>query len=481
MDKVKKVISIILTMTLLTIGLTGCTKNNSKVVDTNSTNTQTTGNDTATEVSGTEKPAVETVTETVTEPIGETVEVEFWHALGGTLGDTLLLIIDEYNASQSKYVIKPVTVGSYTEIDQKLQAAYAAKSTPALVVGGSQDMFYKKGLVEVFEDFMPANYSKEDIVGGFMDAAVRDGKMVYAPAYGTSQVMYYNEAVLKEAGYSEVDFKSWQSLGAMKEKVIGIDTNQNTIEYVWEPMWGAGNMMDVVSSAGGKIVSDDGKTILFNEPIWVEVLDQFRVWLHEDKNMRIYSGGQGWEYWYKTMDDWVYGKSLGYTGSPGDYTIALDAVKAAKEEGYKNEFAVTVQPGWKDKTPAPYFESLMYFMPKGDNLTDEQKKGAAEFVTFATNTENTARFSMGTGYVAVRKSVLDLPEYQEYLKANPDADVALKQIDQYAVPAFVDPSGGAIIQALTEAVDKIQIENIPVQEALDEAAKKAQVELDKIN
>lgn len=27
------------------------------------------------------------------------------------------------------------------------------------------------------------------------------------------------------------------------------------------------------------------------------------------------------------MDDWVYGKSLGYTGSPGDYVIALEAVQ----------------------------------------------------------------------------------------------------------------------------------------------------------
>ena len=409
------------------------------------------------------------------------VEVEFWHALGGTLGDTLLSIIDEYNSSQSKYVIKPVTVGSYSEIDQKLQAAFAAKSTPALVAGGSHDTFYKKGLVEAFEDYMPGDYDKADIVGGFKDAANRDGKMVFAPAYGTSQVLYYNAAVLKESGYGEVAFGSWQTLVAMKYKVKGIDTNKGKIEYVWEPMWGSGNMMDAVSSAGGRFISEDGKTVLINEAAWIEVLDQFRSWIHDDKSMKIYSGGQGWEYWYKTMDDWVYGKSLGYTGSPGDYTIALEAVKKAVEEGYKNEFAVAVQPGWKDNAPAPFFSSLMYYIPKGDNLSEEQKKGAAEFVTFATNTVNTAKFSMGTGYVAVRKSVLDLPEYQTYLESNPDADVALRQIDEYEVPEFIDPTGGAIFNALTDAVDQIQIENMPAKEALDAAAKKAQAELDKVN
>ncbi|SHO47540.1 extracellular solute-binding protein [Anaerocolumna xylanovorans] len=478
MKQVKKIaLLVILSLSLI---FTGCGKtdnaagkNDSK--ETNAQSSEGTGTAVPADTLETTKAAEET--ETPKEP----VEIEFWHALGGTLGDTLTGIINEYNASQSKYIIKPVVIGSYSEIDQKLQAAFAGKNAPALVAGGSHDTFYKKGLVEAFEDYMPEDYNKDDIVGGFMDAALRDGKMVFAPAYGTSQVLYYNKAVLTEAGYTEDNLTSWQKLEAMKDKTLGISTNKNKIEYVWEPMWGEYNMMDAVSSAGGKVVSDDGKTVLINDSTWVEVLDQFRKWIHEDKSMKIYSGGQGWEYWYKTMDDWVYGKALGYTGSPGDYAIALDAVNKAITEGYKNEFAVAVQPGWNGNEPKPYFSSLMYYIPKSSNLSEDQKKGAADFVNYATNTGNTAKFSMGTGYVAVRKSVLDLPEYQEYLKSNPDADAALKQIDQYAVPEFIDPTGGAILDALKEAVDKIQIENVPAKKALDEAAKKAQKELDKIN
>ena len=408
------------------------------------------------------------------------LEIEFWHALGGSLGDGINSIIEEYNGMQDTYVVKPVVIGSYSEIDEKLQAAYAARNTPALVVGGSQDVFYQKGLVEAFEDYMPEDFNKEDIVGGFMDAATRDGKMVYSPAYGTSQVMYYNKAVLEGAGASVEDMGQWDSLAGLYGDVAGMDTGVNSIEYVWEIMWGEGNIMDMASSNGGKFLSEDGQTVTINSPEWVEVLEQVRLWIHEDQVMRIHSGGQGWEYWYKTMDDWVYGKSMGYTGSPGDYVIALDAVKAAKEEGHINEFAVTHQPGFGGNDPAPYFYGLMYYIPKSDNLTEAQKKGAADFIHFATNTKNTALFSMATGYAAVRNSVLDLPEYQAYLANNPDADAALKQIDKYAVPQFVDPTGGAITGALKEAVDMVEIENIPAQEALDQAAKKAQRELDKI-
>ena len=34
--------------------------------------------------------------------------------------------------------------------------------------------------------------------------------------------------------------------------------------------------------------------------------------------MTIHSGGQGWEYWYKTIDDVLQDKAGGYTGSSGD-------------------------------------------------------------------------------------------------------------------------------------------------------------------
>lgn len=412
----------------------------------------------------------------------QVVEVEFWNALGGSLGEGITSIVEEYNASQDKYNVKMVVNGSYDELNTSLQAAYAAKKTPALVAGYSGfDGYYNKGLVTPIEDYLPESYDKDDIVGGFMKGAVRDGKMIFAPAYGTSQVLYYNKAVLEESGHTVDDFATWQSLAAMSSDVVGTDTNQDEIAYVWEPMSGMWNMIDAGYSNGATFFSEDLTQVTFNSPEMIEVLEQFRVWINEDEIMKIHYGGQGWEYWYKTMDDWVYGKSLGYTGSPGDYVIALDAVNASVESGVKNEFAVTHQPGWGDNDPAILASAINYMIPNSANLTEEQKLGAADFVNFATNTVNTAKFSMSTGYVAVRNSALDDPDYKMFLENNPDADAALKQIDAYGVPEFTDPTGGACLDAFTEAVEKIQIENMDVETCLQEAEEKAQEALDKYN
>ena len=83
-------------------------------------------------------------------------------------------------------------------------------------------------------------------------------------------------------------------------------------------MWGYANLMDAAFSNGASIFSEDGKTVTINSDEWVEVWESFREWIHEDKIMTIHSGGQGWEYWYKTIDDVLQDKAGGYTGSSGD-------------------------------------------------------------------------------------------------------------------------------------------------------------------
>jgi len=49
---------------------------------------------------------------------------------------------------------------------------------------------------------------------------------------------------------------------------------------------------------------------------------------------------------------------------------------------------------------------------------------------------------------------------------------------EYAVSAFVDPTGGKILDAINKAGDKVQIEGLPAADALAEAAKEAQAALD---
>ena len=61
------------------------------------------------------------------------------------------------------------------------------------------------------------------------------------------------------------------------------------------------------------------------------------------------------------------------------------------------------------------------------NSSDEEKEGVYEFMKYFTTPENQAKWSMGTGYVAVRESTQEVEEFKSYAEENPQALVPLQQ------------------------------------------------------
>lgn len=311
-----------------------------------------------------------------------------------------------------------------------------------------------------------SSFNKEDFVQTFLEQGQLDGKQYFLPMYGTTQVMYYRKDALEKNGLTTEDFKTWESLAASASK-MAIKANGKTSFYGWEPMWGMENMMDAVLGKGGTVLSDDGKTVMIDSPEWVETWEIFRKWIHEDKVMTIHSGGQGWEYWYKTIDDVMKGQAAGYTGSSGDQGDLDFNIVGAME-----------QPGWDGiGAGKPVASAIMAGIPAG--VSEEQKEAAYKWLTFFSETKNTASWSIGTGYIAVRSSALEDEEYKAFSQKNPQIKVPLMQAAHASAP-FQDPTGGKINDALKIAADKVQIGNVSAEKALKEAKEAAQKELDRL-
>ncbi|MCO7263064.1 extracellular solute-binding protein [Dickeya zeae] len=378
-------------------------------------------------------------------------EVNFWYSGGTKPQKMMLTLIDEFNRSQDQYVVKGALQGNYDETWQKMQAGMAAQNAPAfaLLTASQGTALAERKLLRDLRPYMDDSFHFTDFIGAFRRQVTRpDGSVYGLPAYGTTQVLYYNKAVLAQHGFTPDDLKTWQGLAKVATAVTQKDAGGDTRYYGWEPMWGPGNLIDAALSNGGRILSEDGKKVLIDSSAWVEVWDSFRRWIHDERIMRIYHGGQGWEYWYKTIDDVMKDRALGYTGSSGDQGD-LDFQR----------LAALPQPGWGNHPAA---------------------QGAFTFMRFYTSAANTARWSMFTGYIPVRESVLQDADYQKYVAANPQAAVPVQQAKSASMD-FIDPTKGKILDALTVAADQVEIENKPAQQVLTEAARKAQKALDRIN
>ncbi|MEC0234497.1 ABC transporter substrate-binding protein [Paenibacillus kribbensis] len=395
------------------------------------------------------------------------VEIEFWYGLGGKLGDNMKEKIDAFNKSQSEVIVKGIVQADYTETERKLQAAIASKKVPAAVLSSNIEWAHK-GYYAPMDEMIAADqsFNKEDFVETFLKQGQVDGKQYFLPMYGTTQIMYYRKDALKQHGIDPASLTTWEALADAAAKMSKRENGQTTF-YGWEPMWGSDNMIDAVLSKGGKILSDDGKTVMIDSPEWIETWNLFSKWIHEDKIMGIHSGGQGWEYWYKTIDDVMKNKAAGYTGSSGDQGDLDFNVVAAME-----------QPGWEGIGQGkPVASALMAGIPA--EASPEQQKAAYKWLTYFSKTSNTASWSMNTGYIAVRKSAQEDPDFKKFSEKNPQIKIPLQQASHASAP-FQDPTGGKINDALKDAADQVQINKVPAEQALKEAKEKAQKELDRI-
>ncbi len=403
----------------------------------------------------------------------EKVTFEFWYGLGGPTGELMQQLIAEFNASQDQYEVIGVTQGSYTETFQNIQAPIAGGTPPALAVMeyGQVNNLALKAVLENVQPYIDADpsFAPDDVVKTFLEQG-RYGDALYAlPLQGTTQVFYYDKAAFEAAGIDpETALNSWEGVVEAARKLTKKDEAGKTTFYGWEPMYKYWNLMDIAYANGGRLLSEDGKAVTINTPEWVEAWEMIRKAIHEEGIMRVHSAGQGWEYWYATIDDVMQGRAAGYTGSAGDQGD-LDFTRIAAHTQPQN--GLGGHPG------AAVAEATQLVILAG--APAEAKQGAFTFVNFLTNTKNTARWGMSTGYIPIRKSAQEDPDFKAFTDKNPQALVPLQQAAAIGIPPILDPTGNNIFDALQIACDLVEIEGIPAQEALDEAQETAQAALDK--
>jgi sn-glycerol 3-phosphate transport system substrate-binding protein len=68
-----------------------------------------------------------------TPALAQRVEVQWWHAFSGFLGERLEEMTKQFNDSQQKVTVNPVAKGNYDEVINGVIAAYRAKRPPHIV------------------------------------------------------------------------------------------------------------------------------------------------------------------------------------------------------------------------------------------------------------------------------------------------------------------------------------------------------------
>ena len=160
-------------------------------------------------------------------PARAQTEIQWWHSMGGALGEALNGLANKFNASQKDYKIVTTYKGSYPESMTAAIAAYRAGSAPHLLqvfeVGTATMMAAKGAIVPVAtvmananEPFDPKAYLPT-VTGYYTDL---QGNMLSFPFNSSTVMFYINKDAFKKAGLDpNKPPRTWKEVLAASEKL----------------------------------------------------------------------------------------------------------------------------------------------------------------------------------------------------------------------------------------------------------------------
>ena len=353
-------------------------------------------------------------------------EIQFWHAMGGNLGDTVNALADGFNKSQTEYKVNPVYKGSYTETLTAAIAAFRAKQAPHIVQVfevGTANMMAAKGAVypvyqlmaDAKEPFDPKAYIGP--VYGYYSTT--DGKLLSMPFNSSTPVLYWNKELLQKAGLDpNTPPKTWPELGEMAKKAVaaGAKCGFTPQWQTWTMIenYGAWHNLPYATKDNGFGGTDI--ELKFNDAPRVKFIQMLADW-SKDKTF-VYGGREGKSTALFTSGDCVF--HVASSGSAAGIEKAL---------GGASKFGIGMMPYSPDVIAKPQNSIIggaTLWVLQGRPAAEY--KGVAKFMSYLASTPVQAKWHQETGYVPITTAAAEATEKDGFYKKFPGREVAVQEL-----------------------------------------------------
>ena len=400
-------------------------------------------------------------------------EIQWWHAMGGNLGETVNEIAAGFNKTQTEYKVVPVYKGSYPETLTAAIAAFRAKQGPHIVqvfeVGTANMMAAKGAVYPIYQLMADAKepFDPKAFIGpvyGYYSTT--DGKLLSMPFNSSTPVLSWNKELLSKAGLDpNKGPTTWPELGEMAKKAVAAGAKCG-----FTPQWqtwtlienyGAWHNLPYATKQNGFGGTDI--ELKFNDEPRIKLIQMMAGWTkdktlvyggREDKSDPLFNGG-----------DCAF--RIGSSGSSAGAEKALGADKVG----------IGMMPYSPDVIAKPQNSIIggatlwvLQGRPK------EEYKGVAKFMTFLASAPVQAKWHQETGYVPITTAAAELTEKEGFYKKFPGRDIAVKEL---TLNPPTDNSKGLRIGNFVQIRDIVdeELESVwsgkkDAKTALDEAVKR---------
>jgi len=357
-------------------------------------------------------------------PAHAQVEIQWWHSMGGQLGQWVNDLAKGFNESQKDYKVVPTFKGSYPESMTAAIAAFRAGNAPDILqvfeVGTATMMASKGAIVPVGQvmkesglKFDPAAYVPA--VSGYYTAP--NGQMLSMPFNSSTTVFYYNKDAFKAAGLDPNKPPStWPevALAAAKLKASGHACPFTTSWQSWTQLESFSAWHNTLFATKNNGFGGTDTRLAVNTPLHVRHIENLANM--SKQGLFVYKGRNN-------VPDATFpsGECAMFTGSSGLYGAAKQNAKFA--------FGISPLPYYPDVPGSPQNTVIggasLWVMAGKKPPT---YKGVAAFFNYLSSPEVQSASHKRTGYLPITTAAYQLTEKSGFYKENPGTDVAVTQM-----------------------------------------------------
>lgn len=405
-------------------------------------------------------------------------EIQWWHSMGGALGEWVNDLAKDFNASQKDYKVVPVFKGSYDESMTAAIAAFRSGNAPHVLqvfeVGTATMMASKGAIVPVAEVMKKAGVTFDPnayvpAVAGYYTAP--NGQMLSFPFNSSTTVFHYNKDAFKAAGLDpEKPPKTWPevALAAGKLKASGHKCPFTTSWVSWTQLESFAAWHNTEFATKGNGMRGLDARLSFNGPLHVRHIENLANMAKT--GLFVYKGRGN-----AADATFVSGECAMTTGSSALYGNIKRNSKFAS--------GISTLPYYPDVENTPQntvIGGASLWVMSGKK--DQDYKGVAQFFAHLSKAEEAAKSHQRTGYLPLTKASYELTEKSGFYKQNPGTDVSVEQMIRKTTDKSRGIRLGNFVQIRTindEELEGVWSGKKTAKEALDTAVKRGNEQLER--
>ncbi|WNK20278.1 sn-glycerol-3-phosphate ABC transporter substrate-binding protein UgpB [Halomonas piscis] len=353
------------------------------------------------------------------------VEIQWWHAMGGELGEILEGITEDFNTSQDDYRVRPSYRGNYTETMTGAIAAFRAGEQPHILQVfevGTGTMMAAEGAVYPIHELMEAHGRAFDreaflpaVVGYYTDTR---GNMLSFPFNSSTPILYINRDAFDAAGIQDTP-ETWEEVVEASRQLRESEAASCGFTTSWPSWVMLENFSAMHDSPLGTLENGFGgldTEFVFDNELVARHWDNLKAW--QDEGVFRWGGpGPG--------DD---AAPMFYSGECAMF-FGSSAARVGVLANSDFDVDYAMQPYYADVESAPQNSIIggaTLWALQGHS--DEEYEAVAAFFEYLSQPEVQAEWHQRTGYLPITQAAWELSKEQGFYAENPGTDISIEQM-----------------------------------------------------